>query len=175
LAGSRVDPRIKQLIDTGRLPRFLTSALLTATARHKTLEAVRSFADGSAAAYFDAVDALHAARRQAEDAMREVDVILSPAAPLPAVRHGASAELGTLGSYTIAYNVLGFPAGAVPFGEVRAGEESDRPASRDKAEMAARESERDSCGLPIAVQVAAAPYHDHVALAVMRTLEAHAP
>jgi fatty acid amide hydrolase len=38
----------------------------------------------------------------------------------------------------------------------------------------ARESERGSAGLPIAVQVIARPWRDHVALAAMAKIEAEA-
>jgi fatty acid amide hydrolase len=51
------------------------------------------------------------------------------------------------------------------------GEESDRPESRDMVDRVARETERGSAGLPIAVQVIARPWRDHVALAVMATIE----
>jgi len=57
---------------------------------------------------------------------------------------------------------------------VRAGEESDRTASRDIVDQVARETERGSAGLPIAVQVIARPWRDHVALAAMMTIEAAA-
>ncbi|HKU36567.1 MAG TPA: amidase family protein [Polyangiales bacterium] len=99
------------------------------------------------------------------------DVVLSPPAALPAVRHGATLELGTMGTYTTAYNVLGCPAGVVPWTRVREGEESDRAPSRDRRDRAASESERGSAGLPIGVQIAAAPHCDHVVLGVLRALE----
>jgi fatty acid amide hydrolase len=57
---------------------------------------------------------------------------------------------------------------------VRAGEESERKVTRDVGERVARDSERSSAGLPIAVQVIARPWHDHVALAAMMTIEAAA-
>jgi Asp-tRNA(Asn)/Glu-tRNA(Gln) amidotransferase A subunit family amidase len=56
--------------------------------------------------------------------------------------------------------------GAADVDKARAGE-CDRPVSRD----AARESERGSAGLPIAVQVIARPWRDHVALAAMAAIE----
>jgi fatty acid amide hydrolase len=62
----------------------------------------------------------------------------------------------------------------VPVTRVRAGEESDRGASRDIVDQVARETERGSAGLPIAVQVMARPWRDHVALAAMATIEAAA-
>jgi fatty acid amide hydrolase len=62
----------------------------------------------------------------------------------------------------------------VPVTRVRAGEESDRPKSRDMMDRVARESERGSASLPIAVQVIARPWRDHVALAAMEKIEAEA-
>ena len=78
------------------------------------------------------------------------------------------------GVYSTLANVTGFPAGIVPITRVRPGEESDRPASRDPIDRAARDSEMGSLGLPIAVQVIARPWLDHVALAAMAAIEAAA-
>jgi fatty acid amide hydrolase len=54
---------------------------------------------------------------------------------------------------------------------VRAAEESERPPSRDLVEKLARACELGSAGLPVGVQVAALPWHDHVALAAMQVIE----
>jgi fatty acid amide hydrolase len=54
---------------------------------------------------------------------------------------------------------------------VRAGEDSERPASKDPCVIAARDTERGATGLPIGVQIAARPWRDHIALAVMAALE----
>lgn len=171
LADGPIDPRIKLIVDAANVPRSLSTVMLRATNRARTIDVVRAFTDGSAAAYFAAAEKVAELRALAEVAMRDVDVVLSPATPLPAVRHGATAELGTLGSYCTAWNVLGFPAGVAPWTSVQKGEESDRPASNDKRDLAALDSERGSAGLPIGVQLAAAPHRDHVALAAMRALE----
>jgi hypothetical protein len=64
------------------------------------------------------------------------------------------------GAYAPIANVSGFPAGVVPVTRVRPDEESDRPASRDLMDRVARETERGSAGLPIAVQVIARPWRD---------------
>ncbi len=104
----------------------------------------------------------------------QLDVIICPVCPLPAYTHGASKELGTGGAYAPLYNLLGYPAGVVPFTRVQAGEESNRPASGDWLEKAASRVERNSAGLPIAVQVVARPWRDHVSLAVMAALESSA-
>jgi len=90
------------------------------------------------------------------------------------VRHGATELMPMPGAYTPLANVSGFPAGVVPVTRVRPGEESDRPPSRDLVDRVARETERGSAGLPIAVQVIARPWQDHVALAAMAAIEAAA-
>jgi len=171
LGKSRVDARIQQLIDGATKPRAMVELLLRATRRKKTLAMVRTFSDGSAASYFDTALAIQDLRAEALAAATEVDIVLTPATALPALRHGASAEVGTMGTYTTYWNVLGWPAGVVPFTRVRAGEESERPESADPCDKAARATERGSQGLPIGVQVAARPHHDHVALAALKCLE----
>jgi fatty acid amide hydrolase len=99
-------------------------------------------------------------------------VVLCPAYAVPAVRHGATELMPMPGAYSPIANVSGFPAGIVPVSRVRTGEESDRPESRDMMDRVAREAERGSAGLPIAVQVIARPWRDHVALAAMAKIEA---
>jgi hypothetical protein len=54
---------------------------------------------------------------------------------------------------------------------VRAGEESDRPPSRDLVERTARKVEKGSAGLPVGVQVAARHWREDIVLAVMSALE----
>ena len=103
-----------------------------------------------------------------------IDVILCPACPLPAFTHGASNDLGTAGGYTILYNVLGYPAGVVPFMQVRTSEEVSRQPSKDMVEKTALKVEQNSAGLPVGVQVVARPWREHVSLAVMSALEASA-
>ena len=171
LGKSRVDPRIRQLIDSATKPRAIVNMMLTMTGRRAAREIVRQFGNGTAASYFQLVDEVRAMRRQALSTMQSADIVLAPPSPLPAYRHGACLELGTLGTYTTYWNVLGWPAGVVPWTTVQAGEESDRAISKDPCYLAAQEAERDSVGLPIGVQVAGAPYRDHLALAALRALE----
>lgn len=99
------------------------------------------------------------------------DLVLSPAFALPAVTHGASGDLGVAGSYTILYNLLGFPSGIVPFTRVRQDEQIGRAPSRDRMENTAYQVETSSAGLPIGVQLAARPWREHVALAAMQAIE----
>jgi amidase len=80
--------------------------------------------------------------------MRDVDVILCPVHPTPAVLHGGSAapEFALGDSYSTAYNITGWPGAAV-----RAG------VSRE--------------GLPIAVQVVGQPWREDIVLAVAKVIE----
>jgi amidase len=70
------------------------------------------------------------------------EVILTPAAELPAMPHGAQGSI----AFTLAYSLTGYPCGVV-----RAGTTAD--------------------GLPIGVQVVGRPWRDDVVLAVMGWLE----
>ena len=101
-----------------------------------------------------------------------IDLILCPAYALPPIRHGATEMMPMPGAYIPLANVTGFPAGVVPVTRVRANEESDRAPSRDLIDRVARETERGSAGLPIAVQVIARPWREHLALAAMAQIEA---
>jgi amidase len=74
------------------------------------------------------------------------DAILCPACAMPAIPHGTSLENWTSLSYTMTYNLTGWP-GAV----VRAGASSE--------------------GLPIGVQIVARPWREDVALAIALHIE----
>ncbi|HEX3759652.1 MAG TPA: amidase family protein [Kofleriaceae bacterium] len=174
LGRSPRDPRIKLLEGAARQPRALVELLLTATGRRRVRTVARNFGPYDTATYWRRVEALLDYRARVLAALGELDAVLSPPAPLPALRHGAAAEVSIMGTYMCIYNLLGWPAGAVPWTRVRADEESDRPASKDPCFVAARQTEAGAAGLPIGVQVAARPWHDHVALAVMAALEREA-
>jgi fatty acid amide hydrolase len=174
LGSSPRDPRIKLLEDSARQPRALVDLLLKITGRRRVRAVVRNFGGYDTASYWRRVEALLDYRARVRAALGEIDAVLSPPAPLPALRHGASAEVSVMGTYVCVYNVLGWPAGVVPWTRVRAGEESDRPASKDPCFATARQTEAGAAGLPVAVQVAAPPWQDHVALAVMAALEREA-
>jgi fatty acid amide hydrolase len=58
----------------------------------------------------------------------------------------------------------------VPVTRVRAGETEGEPA-RDRLDRRARSIDAGSAGLPVAVQVVARPFEEHVALALMQAIE----
>jgi fatty acid amide hydrolase len=182
LRGNRVDPHIRMLIVSAKMPPWLrrvTALALEALGQPRSAATTRRLASGSADEYWQTVEAImdfrHDLLRSFADADGgPIDLILCPAYPVPAVRHGATALMPMPGIFAPLAPISGFPAGVVPVTRVRPGEESDRPASRDQADRAARETERGSAGLPIAVQVIARPWRDHVALAAMAQIEAAA-
>ena len=66
---------------------------------------------------------------------------------------------------------MGYPTGIIPLTRVRKGEDLGRTKSRDLVEEIARKVEMGSEGLPVGVQVAARPWREHIALAVMGAIE----
>ena len=108
------------------------------------LEAYRTTVPGLAA-YWAEWDAYRAAMTAF---LRGYDVLLCPAYIHPALPHGTSAEEANFRgfSHTMAFNVAGWPAAVVRCGT-------------------------SSTGLPIAVQIAAAPWREDLVLAVAARLE----
>ncbi len=174
------DPRIKQLELAGTASRPVLALLRVAlklSGRGQAARLLGLYGDYDTDAFWQLSERLLDYQERWARALDEqqVDVLLSPATALPALRHGASLELGVMGAYSCIYNVLGWPAGVVPVTRVRAAEEtSTRRGERDVAERTARATERGSAGLPIAVQLAARPWREDLALAAMAAVEAGA-
>jgi fatty acid amide hydrolase len=99
------------------------------------------------------------------------DAVICPPHALPALTHGSSYYLGPAAGYSMLYNMQGLPSGVVAVSRVQAGEESDRPVTRDVVEKTAREVEHGSAGLPLGVQVAARYWREDIVLAVMAAVE----
>lgn len=176
---NRRDPRIADIEAGGSAPRAmlpLIRALLRMMGRPSIAAIARNYGLRTADEYWclierqlDYQQAFARALDTAEGG--PFDILLLPASPLPAFRHGATKELTTAGAYTTLFNVLGYPAGVVPITRVQSGEDKGRAPSRDRMMTAARAAELDSVGLPIGVQVVARPWREHVALAAMTAIE----
>jgi fatty acid amide hydrolase len=174
LGRDRRDPRIAKMEMAGKSPRLVNAILgLSGRGRLKR-EVVANYAHADTDNYWRLVEATIDYRERFHQSLGDCDVILCPATALPAFRHGAAEELALAGAYTCLYNVLGWPAGVLPVTRVGKSEESDRPPSRDVMDCAARETERGSAGLPIAVQVVARPWREDLVLAAMRAIESRA-
>jgi fatty acid amide hydrolase len=101
------------------------------------------------------------------------DCVIGPVSALPAMRHGAAARLILAAAPCLAANLFDLAAGAVPVTRVRDDEARGRHWSFDPVLRAAAATDRGSAGLPIGVQVIAAPGGDEATvLAVMRLIEA---
>jgi fatty acid amide hydrolase len=179
LRGSKIDPRLAAnllLIRRSRPTLAVIRGLLRLTGQRGLAELVSTFGRKDAYSYFELVEAQREYQRQFADALAHdeggpFDIILCPAAPVPAIRHGASRFIATAGAYDVLYNVLGYPAGVVPVSRVRPGEDVPRKRTLDLMQRAARQAEIGSVGLPLGVQVVARPWREHVALAAMLAIE----
>lgn len=179
LLGNRRDPRVAALLmfaGRSRPTLALLRGLLRLLGQPSLAAGLDPFGHRDTWHYWQLVEAQIDYRQRFATALDRADggpfdVILSPANSLPAWTHGAARDLALGGAYAVVYNLLGYPAGVVPFSRVRAGEESSRPESRDVVQRAARKVEQHSAGLPLGVQVAARPWREHVALAAMQEIE----
>jgi fatty acid amide hydrolase len=178
IAGEQLDPRISQLMQLATMSAWLRPVLgagLTVAGQRRLSHLIRTTgvrAQEETRALIDRRDA-YVNRFEAAMTRAGVDALLCPPNALPALKHGASADLGPAGvSYTVLYSLLGWPAGVVPVTRVRPGEMDRRPRGGDMMDRAARRTDQDSAGLPVGVQVAARPHREDLILAVMSAVEA---
>jgi fatty acid amide hydrolase len=176
------DRRVAALFDVVALPRWrivLIEKLLAIRGQRSLLEIVRNYGYGDARHYWKLVASANAYKTLFANALDSaeggpLDALVCPPGGLPALRHGASGAVSVAGPYAPLYNLLGYPAGTIPFTRVRLDEEVGRKPSRDRVEAAALETERGSAGLPAGVQIVARPWREDVAFAIMSALEAAA-
>lgn len=173
-----LDRRLSELFRLGRLPHGLNrriAALLELFGQHSLAAATRCFGKRRVDDYWRLTEDIADYRRRMAALMAsdsgEVDLLLTPATALPAVRHGAVRELGVIGTYTALWNVLGFPTGVIPWTTVAPAEQSDRTPGRDRVLRTAQATEHGSAGLPIGLQLAAPPWQEGRLLATLRRLE----
>jgi fatty acid amide hydrolase len=179
LRGQKTDPRlaILKLAGMPRLPLALLRGLLRIGGQRRMAHTLELFGyNGETEHYWKTLERQFDFRQEWRRSLDSAaggpfDVMLCPAFGVPAVRHGTTQNLPLAGAYSVLPVVLGYPAGIVPVSRVRPDEGTDRPQSRDIIERTARDSELGSAGLPVAVQVIARPWQEHVALAVMQAIE----
>lgn len=177
--GGKVDPRAGLMLRLSGMPpalRRMVAGLLSAIGQKGLGGNMRMFASGSVADYWRVVEDQMDYRAAYATALDSppggpVDLVLMPAYGVPAVRHGASANMPVAGSYSLLSPVLGYPAGVVPVTRVRVTEESGRAKSSDVVHKTAFEADRESAGLPVGVQLMGRPWRDDAVLAAMRVIE----
>jgi fatty acid amide hydrolase len=179
LRGERLDPQVRDLRNLGRLPRFARPPLawlLDRVGQPSAARTMRSTGYSTTAEYWQIIWARRAYVERFLEQMDagRFDALLCPVHSLPALTHGSFIYLISAASASMLTNLLGFPAGSVPVTTVQPGEESERPASWDIVQRAARRVELGSAGMPLGVQVAARPWRDDLVLALMRTIEKQA-
>jgi fatty acid amide hydrolase len=173
------DPRVADLLSIASKSRPTVELIvraLRALGQKGTADLADMHGFHTAADYWQAVAGQQAYQSRFQAALDAseggpLDALIAPACALPALRHGASRSVGTAGPYATLYNLLGYPAGVVPFTRVAQGEAVGRSRSRDTLENAAYKTEMGSEGLPIGVQVIARPWREDVALVLMAVLE----
>lgn len=174
LGPSRCDAQVAELLRFGSIPNCLrrpAAWLMELRGLPTQADMFRTIRTASADEYWQLVHRRNQYSQRFYHALDsvEIDVLLCPPFGLPALRHGTSTRLTQAGSYCMLPNLLGIPAGVVPWTSVRADEESDRPDVRDQ--QLARKAEVDSRGLPIGVQITARPWCEAKVLAAMRLVE----
>lgn len=178
LGRNKADPRIAQLLRTGAMSNSMARAiglLLTLTGQVSTGRLLRAFGTRSASEYWRLIERVidyRAAFAKAMNDANKMDLILLPGFGVPAFPHGATRDPTLLGAHTILFNLLGYPAGVVPWTRVNAQDEGGTDAHRLPGNI--RKVVRGSVGLPVGVQVAGRPWHEHKVLAVMHVLESSA-
>jgi len=112
---------------------------------HRALELQRSHAK-SMAAFGALMGQWDAFRRSLLSFMEEFEVVVCPVCSFPGMVHGSTYDRLSAFSYTMTYNLTGWPAAVVRAGRSRE-------------------------GLPIGVQIVARPWREDVALAVAAVIE----
>lgn len=174
--GEKVHPLVAPLFMSARLPNSAKRVIGPVVRASGRARLARLLAVPMPPTPYDYFELLHERARLLTDLMATwdaagVDVVISPACGLPAPHHGTAADLWDAFSYLTVANLFGLPAGVVPITTVGAGEESDRPASRDAADRLAVSVEQGSAGLPVAVQVIGRPWREDLVLSAMAAIE----
>uniref|UniRef100_A0A1I7X4T8 Amidase domain-containing protein n=1 Tax=Heterorhabditis bacteriophora TaxID=37862 RepID=A0A1I7X4T8_HETBA len=109
--------------------------------------------------------------------MLDIDALVCPAFPVPAVPHQYSSKLGMTAVATGIFNLIDFPAGVVPVGKVTKKDDEELlneavfPVGFNIALKQMRDAAMNSAGLPLAVQVVTLPFEEEMCLRVMSEVE----
>jgi len=174
------DPRVAELLFVASKPRPVLAGIqrvLEFAGQRGSARLVRNFGFTDTAHYWRLTAALETYKARFAQALDAadggpLDLILCPPCGLPALRHGASADVSTAGAFAPLFNVLGYPAGTVPWTRVRPDEETKRKATSDRMSRGAVRTELGSAGLPAGVQIVGRPWRESDVLAAMFALEA---
>lgn len=178
LAGEPVVPQLEDLKKAAALPGFVRHAAALAMGLRgepRVKRLLSALGAKPVEVYWQLAAKRTAIRQRTLAAWREagIDAVICPAHATPALRHRDAGDFSLAGCYSMHYNLVNFPAGAVSVSTVRA-DEVPRSEAKDRLERKARRVEEGSAGLPLGVQVVAKPYAEHVVLRLMGIIEARA-
>lgn len=168
-------PQLKNLMMLAKISPFKRNAIKNAAKLfgQKSVSRVMPYFGGKGAEYLREWAAKQADYRTEFSAAMDaenLDAIISPVCALPAFLHGSTDKVGLGGTYTILYNILGFPAGVARVSEVQKHEAVGRKAGLDLRDKTAAKTEKMSAGLPLSVQIAARPWREDIVLALIENL-----
>lgn len=171
-------PQIAGLVMINKLPAFVKTILkgVLNVLGQKSLSRMISYLNGEGEAFHNEMRQKQIAftkkylQAMDDSAIGILDAIISPVCSLPAFLHGTADKVGLGGTYTIQYNVTGFPAGVATVSKVKRQEAVGRKMTADLAVRTASKIETNSAGLPLGVQIAARPWNEHIVIALIDKL-----
>jgi Asp-tRNA(Asn)/Glu-tRNA(Gln) amidotransferase A subunit family amidase len=98
-----------------------------------------------------------------------VEVVICPGL-FPAFKLDTSADCDLICSYLYQWNLLNFPAGAMPVTRVRSDEQVYEPSCSDLFTKCVQDSMKGSEGLPIGIQVVGLPWKEELVVKTMKTI-----
>jgi fatty acid amide hydrolase len=177
--GRAVDPSLKRMITSGRLPHLVRRLHTWRLRRQGDFETAELIDVAHGRTVEDYWRLLGKIQRLREGYLRSwadanVDAVVCPPYGLPALPHGQSLDLMPAACYAVWVNLFGLPAGVLSVTRVRVGEEGGRDERSPVARMAGQ-VERGSAGLPVGIQIVARPHCEQAIIAVMLAVEAAIP
>src|SRR5262249_47481639 len=135
--GSTRDPRVARLMWIAGLPRPMRAIVVAGLRRSGQrwmARVVQAARPRSADASWQLIERKHPLRARAMTFLRQqgIQAIVCPPHALPATPHIKAFDLLAAASYSLLINLLGLPSGTVSVTRVQAGEEGNRPDSRDR-------------------------------------------
>jgi len=174
-AGERPIQRVERMIGYGSLPRWTRPPVAVAawfTGRGIEARGLMATGPRDTAGLERLLAAREGLAARFATLVAGCEALVCPASSLPALPHGAAVRLVMAAAPSMLPNLLGLAAGVVPVTTVRPAEERGRPWSPDPVLRAAATTDRGSAGLPVGVQVVAAPGRgEGTVLEVMRAIE----
>ena len=101
----------------------------------------------------------------------DIDVLLCPTWPLPAIKHKFSLKLFIANNYALLFNLLRLPAGIIPVSEVFPEECRYSSVWKDAATSTSQQNMLNAEGLPVTIQLVGLPFRDELTLAAMKVVE----